>query len=100
MLSIDLSDCDISYEIDPDPDILPDDVWKIIIPYLNKERWVIVLASENSQEKTDSLNNSHFQSVIITYIRFHSEKTVLTVPLKSLTGPWFVIYHEAIILHI
>ena len=87
MMIIDLINCDISYEMDYDPDTLPYDVAEIIIPHLTKKKWAVVLAAESPDTNMDSLSNSYFQSVIITRITLYSDKDIWMLPLTSLVGP-------------
>lgn len=47
MMIIDLSDCDIIYNINMDPDIVLDATYQLILSHLPREKWVIVLAVES-----------------------------------------------------
>ena len=89
---IDLLDCDIIHNIDQDPDTITDDVDQKIITHLTKEKWVIVLAPESSQAEQHQLNDTYFDSNILTRIRLHDDSDTCMVPLSTLVGPPFVVY--------
>ena len=46
-------DCDISYEIDQDLDMVTDNATEIIIPKLTKEKCAIVLVLESSESDSN-----------------------------------------------
>ena len=48
---IDLSHCKIIHKMDQDPDTIPDSTSDMVIPYLTREIWVVILAAEDSEEK-------------------------------------------------
>ena len=45
--------------MDQDPYSLPDDATERIIPHLNKEKGLVVLAIESPEVYRDALSNSH-----------------------------------------
>ena len=84
---IDLSDYNVSYVIYHDQDTLPDNVTERNIPYLTKEKWLVVLAVEIPEANMESLSNSYFQSEDMTRIKLYSDKDICIIPLTSLVGP-------------
>ena len=62
MIIIDLNDCGITYEVDQNPNILPDEAIERIIPNLTKEKRVLVLSAESSEAFNGYLSNSHLKS--------------------------------------
>jgi len=71
---IDLSDCDITYEMDQDPDTIPDDANERVITHLTNEKWAIVLAAESPAAGAHHLTDYHFDSCITKRVKLHSEK--------------------------
>ena len=99
-MSVDLSDCNITYEMDQDIDTLRDDTTERMNPHLTKEKRLVVLEAENAEAYSDSLSNSYFQLVFITRIKFHLDKDIWMVPLLSLVGTCFAVCNKTILYKI
>ena len=89
---VNLSDCDISYEMDQDPYIILDDTRERIILLLTEETWVIFLSVKIPEANNSILTHSHFQSEVLTPIKLYSDKEIRVPPLASLSCPCFIIY--------
>ena len=59
-----------------EPDTLPFDVMERIVPHLTKDKSIVALIAEISESNIDSLNYSHFESIIIKRVELHSENYV------------------------
>ena len=94
IMIIDLSNCDITYEMDQDPDTIPDDANERVIAHLTNEKWAIVLAAESPAAGAHHLTDYHFDSCITTRVRLHSDNDIWMVPLTALVGPCFVVYNK------
>ena len=84
MMIIDLSDCNIIYDIDQDTETLSLHSDQRRITNLTKENWFIALVGENSETVDDDLTYSYFDSKIHTCIKIHTSTTICMVPLSSL----------------
>ena len=91
---IDLSDCDITYEMDQDPDTIPDDANERVVTHLTNEKWEIVLAAESPVVDAHLYTDDHFDSCITKRVKLHSDNDIWMVPLTALVGPCFVVYNK------
>ena len=91
---LDLSDCDIIYDADIDPDATPLHSNVIPIRLLTKEKWVVILTTEAPTVHNDELTDYHYDSSITTRIKLHEDKYIWIVPLTSLVAPCFVVYNK------
>ena len=91
MMIVDLSQTDISYqpEINPNNAEGLDDV--NIHKHLTNEVWMIVHAAISSKASTADLSNNHFDSSISQWIKLCPEENLWTVPLSALDGPCYVV---------
>jgi len=94
IMIIDLTECDITYDMDQDPDTIPDDANERVITHLTNEKWVIVLAAESPHADAHHITDSHFDSVITKRLKLHSDNDIWMVPLTTLVGPCFVVYNK------
>ena len=91
MMIFDLSDCEIDYEPDIDPDLVKTmDNW-VTLPHLSKEKQVVLQAADAPEA---SNHHSHFQSSIATRVKLHDDKDMWMVPLSTLVGPCFVVNNK------
>ena len=101
MMILDLTDINIIYDIDCDPDNLTHDPDNVTLKHLTNEKWMVVLAAEISQENfATSLSDDHFDSRIGTRLKLHSDSDMWLVPVKCLVGPCFVIYNKKYIVDV
>ena len=88
-----LSDYTITYDRDQDHDTLILHYDQRIITYLTKDKWFIVLATEDLEATYYYLTDSHFDSINHTFIKLYDDTYIFIVPLGSLMVPSFVIYN-------
>ena len=56
----------------------------MVIQYLAKEKWVVILTAEGSEIRRDKLTNCHFQSKVLKRVKLHHDNDILIVPLTFL----------------
>ena len=93
LMILDLSECEISYEVDFDEDEASDIAHVATIPHLTKDKWVVVKAAESPSVLASELTDDHFTCDMITRIKLDEERIWL-VPLLSLVNPCFVVYNR------
>jgi hypothetical protein len=91
---LDLSECEISYESDVNPDITSAASNAIHINHLTNEKWVVIQAVTSPEADSENLTDNHFDSKIHTRINLHNDDDVRIVPLTSLVAPYYVIYNK------
>ena len=86
MMIVDVSECDITYATDIDPDTTSS--YSIITPtrHVTKEKWTVLFSNEAPKTNHDELIYYHFDSNLTTLIKLHDNKDIWIVPLKSLVG--------------
>lgn len=89
-----LSECEIIHRIDQEPDILLDSTNDIIIPYLTKEKWVILLAPQSPEVDANELTGVYFDSKMFIRKTLHNDNKIWIVPLSTLVDPSFVVYNN------
>ena len=90
---LDLTACEISYEVDIDQDQLSNISHVSTIPHLTKEKWVVIKAAESPSIIAAELTDDHLTCDLIKRIKL-DEETIWLVPLSALVGPCFVIYNK------
>ena len=90
---LDLSACEITYEVDIDHDQISTLSHVATIPHLTKDKWVVIKAAESPSILASELTDDHLTSDIITRIKLDQERIWL-VPLAALVKPCFVIYNK------
>ena len=93
LMILDLSACEITYEVDIDHDQLSTLSHVATIPHLTKAKWVVIKAAQSPSTLASELTDDHLTSDIITRIRLDEERIWL-VPLAALVRPCFVIYNK------
>ena len=91
MLIIDLSDCDIIYDKDQDPDTLQQDDCNLNVEHLTKEKWIVVSAAESPEICPTMITENNLKSKIVKRIQLHDNNEIYMVPFTSLVGPCFVV---------
>ena len=94
LMILDLSECDISYEPDVDPDIMNQNKNVTRITHLTKEKWVVVKAASAPRANITDLTVDHLDSKIITRITIDPDMKVWMIPLKSLVKPCYVVWNK------
>ena len=90
---LDLTACEISYEVDIDQDQLSTISHVTTISHLTKDKWVVIKAAESPSTLSSELTDDHLTCDIITRIKLDEDRIWL-VPLSALVGPCFVIYNK------
>lgn len=94
---LNLSDCDITYNMDQDPDTIPDDANERVVTQVTDKNWIIILVAESPHDvhhDAHHLIDSHFDSVITKWVKLHSDNDIWMVPLTTLAGPCIVVYNK------
>ena len=92
LMILDLTQCDISTEVDVDQDQIDIVSHVAQIPHLTKEKWAVIKAVESPSVLSSNLSDDHFINPIITRIKLDEDRIWL-VPLSSLVEPCFVAYN-------
>jgi hypothetical protein len=95
MMILDLSECEVNYERDVNPDITSAASSTIQINYLTNEKWVVIQAATSPEADSENLTDNHFDSKIHTRIKLYDDNDVWIVPLTSLVAPCYVIYNKS-----
>ena len=74
MMIFDLSDCEIDYDPDIDPDFVHTINFLVILPHLTKEKCVVLWAADVPEANNHDITDSHFQSSIATRVKLHADK--------------------------
>ena len=90
---LDLSECEISYEVDIDQDQVSTIAHVAILPHLTKDKWVVIKAAESPAIISSELTYDHLTCDMITRIKLDEDRIWL-VPLLSLFSPCFVIHNK------
>ena len=93
LMILDLSECEITYEVDIDHDQISTLSHVATIPHLTKAKWVVIKAAESPSILASELTDDYLTSDIITRIKLDQERIWL-VPLAALVKPCFVIYNN------
>ena len=94
MMIFNLSDCEIDYEPDIDPDLVQTVNYLVTLLHLTKEKWVVLWAADAPEAINHDITDSHFQFSIATHVKLHDDKDMWMVPLSTLVGPCFVAYNK------
>ena len=73
LMILDLSACEITYDVDIDHDQLSTLSHVATIPHLTKDKWVVIKAVESPSTLASELTDDHLTSDIITRIRLDKE---------------------------
>ena len=90
---LDLSECEIDYDVDIDQDKVSDIPDIPTLPHLTKDKWVVIKAATSLSVLSSELTEDHFYCDVITRIRIDEDRIWL-VPLSSLVKPCFVIHNK------
>ena len=93
LMILDLSACEITYEVDIDQDQISTLLHVATIPHLTKNKWVVIKAAESPSILASELTDDHLLSDIITRIKIDKERIWL-VPFAALVKPCFVTYNK------
>ena len=93
LMILDLSACEITYEVDIDHDQISTLSHVATIPHLTKAKWVVIKAAQSPSTLASELTDDHLTSDIITRIKLDEERIWL-VPLVALVRPCFVVYNK------
>ena len=92
LMILDLSDVEIEYDPDLDPDINVGNLQEI--RHLSQEIWVIVVAAESPVVDATELTDDHFDSSIHKRIKINDDNDLWLIPLNALKGPCFVVENK------
>ena len=90
----DVSDCEIDYDPDIDPDLVQTVNYLVTLSHLAKEKWVVLWAAGALEANNHDITDSHFQSAIATRVKLHDDTGMWMVFLTTLVGPCFVAYNN------
>ena len=79
---LDLSECEINYEVDIDQDQVSTIAHVATLPHLTKYKWVVIKAVESPSVLSSELMDGHFTCDMITRIKLDKERIWL-VPVLS-----------------
>ena len=92
LMILDLSECEISTEVEVDQEDTHTVSHVAQITHLTKEKWVVIKAAESPSMPSSSLSDDHFWNPIITRIKLDDDRIWL-VPISSLFEPCYSIYN-------
>ena len=92
LMVVDLTDVDLTYQVDLPPDSSVDEDTVRTHQHLTNEKWAIVHAAVSPSCDIDDMTDNHFDSQIHTWIKLTKEEEDLwTVPLSVIVGPCYVV---------
>ena len=93
LMILDLSECEINYEVDIDQDKLSEVDQLPSLTHLTKDKWVVIKAATSPSVLSSDLTDDHFSCDVITRIKIDEDRIWL-VPLSSLVKPCFVVHNK------
>ena len=93
LMILDLSECEINYEVDIDKDKVSEVDHLPTLTHLTKDKWVVIKAATSPSVLSSDLTDDHFSCDVITRIKLDGDRIWL-VPLSSLVKPCFVVHNK------
>ena len=91
LMIVDLTDMEISYDPDINPNTTVDMEDVNVHKHLTNEVWMIVHAATSPKADSSDLSDQHLDSSISQWIKLCGEENLWTVPLSALHGPCYVV---------